>query len=108
LEKSVYVYRTLKGREPYNDWLSSLHDNVLCYRIDTRIERIRQGNYGDYKRFHGIIEIRMDFGKGYRLYCAEHGNNIVILLAGGDKSSQDKNISDALDFWRDYREQNKV
>ena len=85
------------------EWLASLSD-LFRDRIEARINRIKQGNYGDHKRFHGIIEIRMDFGKGYRLYCAEDGKVIVLLLIGEDKSTQDKDIQKALDYWRDYNE----
>ncbi len=85
------------------EWLASLSDSYRD-RIEARINRIKQGNYGDHKRFHGIIEIRMGFGKGYRLYCAEDGKVIVLLLVGGDKSTQDKDIRKALAYWRDYNE----
>ena len=84
-------------------WLASLSDSYRD-RIEARINRIKQGNYVDHKRFHGIIEIRMDFGKGYRLYCAEDGKVLVLLLVGGDKSTQDKDIQKALAYWRDYNE----
>ncbi len=59
------------------EWLASLSDSYRD-RIEARINRIKQGNYGDHKRFHGIIEIRMGFGKGYRLYCAEDGKVMVL------------------------------
>ena len=108
MEKDVLVYKTPKGKEPFIDWLYSLRDKIIRHRIETRIDRIRHGNYGDHKRFHGIIEIRMDFGKGYRLYCAEEGIRIVILLMGGDKGSQDKDIKEALEYWRDYHEQKEI
>jgi len=85
------------------EWLASLSDPYRD-RIEARINRIKQGNYGDHKRFHGIIEIRMDFGKGYRLYCAEDGKILVLLLVGGDKSTQDKDIQKALEYWRNYNE----
>ena len=108
MEKVVIVYRTREGDEPFTDWLFSLRDKIFRYRIETRINRIEQGNYGDHKRFQGIVEIRLDFGKGYRLYCGEDGNTLVVLLVGGDKGSQDKDITEALDYWRDYYEQKKI
>ena len=77
-------------------------------RIETRINRIEQGNFGDHKRFQGIIEIRMDFGKGYRVYCGEDGNALIVLLIGGDKGSQEKDIEKALEYWRGYHEQKKI
>jgi len=107
-EKNIIVYKTLNGEEPFIEWLFSLHDKITRHRIETRIDRVRQGNYGDHKRFYGIIELRLDFGKGYRLYCGEDGHTLVILLIGGDKSSQDKDIKKALDYWREYHEQKKI
>lgn len=108
MEKVVVVYRTRYGDEPFTYWLFSLRDKTLRYRIEARINRIQQGNYGDHKRFQGIVEIRLDFGKGYRLYCAEDGNKLVVLLIGGDKSSQYKDIIEALYCWKDYHEQKKI
>ena len=107
-EKTVLVYKTQDNKEPFVDWLFSLRDKILRHRIEARIDRIRQGNYGDYKRFQGIIELRLDFGKGYRLYCGEDAKTLVILLIGGDKSSQDSDIKKALGYWRDYNEQKKI
>lgn len=107
MEKVVVVYRTQDGDEPFIDWLFSFQDKLIRHRIEARINRIEQGNYGDHKRFKGIVEIRLDFGKGYRLYCGEDGKMLVVLLVGGEKSTQDKDIVKALDHWRDYHEQKK-
>jgi len=101
--KTVLIFKTADSKEPFWDWLFSLRDKTLRNRIEARIERLKHGNYGDHKRFDGIIELRLDFGKGYRVYCAEEGNKIVILLTGGDKSSQDKDIKEALEYWRAYQ-----
>jgi len=108
MERIVLVYRTREGEEPFTEWLFSLRDKTIRQRIETRINRIEQGNYGDHKRFQGIIEVRLDIGKGYRLYCGEDGNALVVLLIGGDKSSQDKDIAKALDYWKEYHEQKKI
>lgn len=103
-EKQIIVYKTPDGKEPFVEWLFSLRDKTNRHRIEARIDRMRFGNYGDHKRFKGIIEIRFQFGKGYRIYCAEDGDTIVVLLQGGDKSTQDKDIDKALKYWRDYNE----
>ena len=108
MEKEVIFYRTREGKEPFKDWLNDLGDKVLNYRINTRIHRVREGNYGDHKRFSGIIELRLHFGKGYRIYCGEENDVLVVLLAGGDKSSQEKNIERAIEYWRDYYEQKEI
>ena len=108
MEKELLIYNTREGKEPYADWLDSLNDRVLRHRIKIREDRIRHGNYGDHKRFQAIIELRLHFGKGYRIYCGEEGNEVVILLVGGDKSSQDKDIEKAQEYWMDYHEQKKI
>ena len=104
-EKTVIIYKTPNGQEPFTDWLFSLHDQMTRHRIEARIDRIRTGNYGDHKRFYGIIELRLDFGQGYRLYCGEDGHALIVLLIGGDKSSQNQDIKKALEYWREYHEQ---
>ena len=104
MENEILSYRAQDGKEPFIEWLFSLRDKMIRHRIEARIDRIRHGNYGDHKRFHGILELRLDFGKGYRIYCGEDGNKLIILLIGGDKSSQDKDIKEAIEYWRDYHE----
>ena len=108
MEKEIVYYQTRKGREPFTEWIKALKDKVVRYRIWSRVWRIGQGDYGDHKRFCGIIELRLGFGKGYRIYCAEKDNDIVVLLVGGDKSSQDNDIKLAQEYWRDYNEENKI
>lgn len=108
MEKTVIVYKTQDNKEPFVKWLFTLRDKTTRHHIETRIDRVRQGNYGDHKRFQGIVELRLDFGKGYRLYCGEDGHTLVVLLMGGDKNSQNKDIKKALDCWRDYHEQKKI
>ncbi len=106
-EKELILYQARNGKEPVRDWLFSI-DKAHRYRVQARIDRIRHGNYGDHKRFYGLIEIRMGFGKGYRLYCAEDGQVLVVLLAAGDKADQQKDIEKAMEYWRDYNEQKKI
>ena len=98
----------MDGKEPFRQWVHSFRDKVIKYRIEARLKRIKYGNFGDHKRFHGIIELRLDFGKGYRIYCGEDGYELVILLAGGDKDSQEQDIKQALEYWRDYNEHKKI
>ena len=108
MNKTVIIYRTRKEEEPVIEWLESLRDIIIRERIESRVKRIINGNYGDHKRVQGILELRFHFGKGYRLYCGEDGNTIVVLLIGGDKSSQEKDIRTASECWEDYYEQKKV
>ena len=108
MSKTILVYRAASGNEPFIEWLYSLRDTTTRDRIQSRISRIEQGNYGDYKRFYGILELRLHFGKGYRVYCGEDGDTIIVLINGGDKSSQEKDINAALKYWEDYNEQKKI
>lgn len=75
----------------FNAWIVALNVTVAS-RIQARIDRVEAGNFGDHKRFDGLIELRFSFGAGYRIYCVERGRTVVILLAGGDKSSQKMDI----------------
>ncbi|OQA91431.1 MAG: hypothetical protein BWY26_00976 [Elusimicrobia bacterium ADurb.Bin231] len=108
MDKQVIIYKTNNNKEPFIEWLLSLKERITRERIQARIRRIEQGNFGDHKYFQGIIEIRLHFGKGYRLYCGEDGNKIVVLLIGGNKSNQGKDIKRALEYWEDYHAQKKI
>jgi putative addiction module killer protein len=105
MNKELVAYKTEDQREPFTEWLYSIKDKVNQKRILVRLKRIAQGNYGDHKRFSGIVELRFDFGKGYRVYCGEDGHTLVLLLIGGDKGSQEKDIQKALQYWEVYNEQ---
>lgn len=86
----------------FSDWLESLRDKVARTKIQARILRLRLGNPGDVKPVgEGVSEMRVDFGPGYRIYFIRHGSELIILLAGGDKSSQAKDIRAALKLARD-------
>lgn len=92
-----------RGKEcPVTEWLSSL-DSRIRARIVSRLGRIRNGNFGDHKSVgDGVSELRMPFGAGYRVYYGVDGQTVVILLCGGDKSSQRMDIERAKEYWRDY------
>ncbi|MBR8834064.1 MAG: type II toxin-antitoxin system RelE/ParE family toxin [Stigonema ocellatum SAG 48.90 = DSM 106950] len=106
--KIVKLYATSDGTEPYTEWLKSLKDYVIRARIIRRIERLQQGNYGDCKPIgEGVHEMRFFFGSGYRVYFGESENDVVILLCGGDKSSQDRDIQKAKEYWQAYQEEPK-
>lgn len=82
----------------YAKWFGSLRDHRAKARIDIRIARLISGQFGDVKFFDGIGELRIDYGPGYRIYFARRGAALVILLAGGDKSSQRSDIRAALEL----------
>jgi putative addiction module killer protein len=99
----VLKYKSTSGKEPFGDWINSIKDTTTSIRIEKRIELIRNGNFGDYKYLeNGIYELRFHFGSGYRVYYAKDGNKIIILLCGGDKSTQTKDIVRAKKYYKDY------
>jgi len=103
-KKTVLTYVKEDGSAPFNDWLTSLRNRKARAKIRTRINRIRLGNLGDCKTVgEGVSELRINFGSGYRVYLAQQGNTIVILLCGGDKKSQNKDIKQAKQYWQDYK-----
>jgi len=80
--------------------------NKAKAKIAIRLDRLRAGNFGDSKSVgDGVLELRLDYGPGYRIYLGQDNETLVILLCGGDKSSQIKDITKAKDYWTDYRSQ---
>ncbi|MFZ4403749.1 MAG: type II toxin-antitoxin system RelE/ParE family toxin [Pseudobdellovibrionaceae bacterium] len=101
--KTLINYKTEDGKEPFREWLKSLRDKVTTARIQSRLERVKLGNFGDAKSVgNGVSELRFTFGSGFRVYYAQDGDQIVVLLIGGDKSSQEKDIQLAHNYWSDY------
>lgn len=102
----VVLYTTLDGKIPFQKWLNDLKAQKAKRTILLRIQRIRQGNFGDSKilgNTDGIRELRIDFGPGYRIYFARVGDKLILLLIGGDKSTQWKDIEKAKVFLQDYK-----
>jgi putative addiction module killer protein len=101
--KQVIVYVDKQGKEPFTEWIESLRDIMGRKRILARIGRLEHGNYGDRKGVgEGVSELRMMFGPGYRVYIGEEADNIVVLLCGGDKSTQEQDIDTAQAYWKEY------
>ena len=102
--KSVLVYRGQDGRLPFDEWLRGLRDQNAVARVLARIGRIRRGNLGDCKPVgEGVMELRLDFGPGYRVYFGQVGEIVVLLLCGGDKRTQSRDIATAKLYWQSYR-----
>ena len=96
----------IRQTETYKKWFASLKDRTARMRIDVRIRRISLGNFGDVKSVgEGVCEIRVDYGPGYRVYFVRDGNTIIILLCGGDKSTQQRDIQNAQEIARSLREE---
>ncbi len=104
--KKLIDYETSNRSCPIRDWLDGL-DNIVSARIEARLKRVALGNFGDVKPVgQGVSELRLKFGSGYRVYFAQHGAEIIILLSGGDKGSQSDDIETAKSFWSDFKRRN--
>ncbi|HEY1562373.1 MAG TPA: type II toxin-antitoxin system RelE/ParE family toxin [Caulobacteraceae bacterium] len=90
--------------ETFKDWFEGLRDRMAQNRILVRIGRLERGNFGDAKVFDGIRELRIPYGPGYRLYFMRRGEEVVLLLIGGDKSSQRRDIARAKRLAREVNE----
>ena len=102
---SVREFVSSDGRVPFREWLARL-DVTIRARIQVRILRFESGNLGDYKSVgNGVWEARLLFGSGYRLYFGKDGNKIIVLLVGGDKASQSRDIKFAQRYWNEYLEE---
>lgn len=103
-EQEVRVYACPDGSEPFTEWLRRLRDGAGRNRIRQRLARVRLGNFGDARNVgNGVHELRIHTGPGYRIYFGREGDTVVILLGGGDKGSQVRDIERAHSHWRDYR-----
>ena len=95
----------IQQTETYAKWFAGLRDRVARARIDIRIRRLSLGNAGDTKPVgEGVSELRVDHGPGYRVYFIQRGEVVIVLLAGGDKSTQDKDIRNAKALAKDLKE----
>ena len=91
----------VRQTEEYAEWFANLRDKQARARINVRIRRLSLGNPGDVKPVgEGVSELRIDYGPGYRVYFLQRGREVVIMLAGGDKRSQQKDIETALELAR--------
>lgn len=104
-EIEIRHYVSRMGKDLFEDWITQLADPRTQAKVATRIDRLAAGNFGDCKRLrHGLCELRIDWGPGYRVYYAMLGRNRVLLLCGGDKRKQRSDIDRALECMRDYKE----
>ena len=107
--KELVFYADENGNEPFQLWLDDLRDAKNRRRIISRLVRVQQGNYGDVDPIgEGLSELRFFFGAGYRVYFGEDAGNIVVILCGGDKSSQSQDIENAKAYWQDYKNNAKT
>ena len=103
--REIQYYRIQNGRSPFTEWLESIRDFSTRSRIERRLDRLTHGNFGRYKSIgDGMFELILDFGPGYRIYFGEINQTTVLLLCGGDKSSQARDIARAKMYWQEYKE----
>lgn len=103
--REIRRYIAPDGKVPFGEWLDSLRDRKAKAKIKERLKRVSLGNLGDYKSVgKAVFELRIDYGSGYRVYFGQIGLTIVLLLLGGDKSTQEQDIRKAQEYWADYEE----
>ena len=104
----IKIYADAQGYAPFEQWLNQLPDRLARANIRARLTRLEAGNFGDCKPIaEGVWELRIDWGPGYRVYYAQAGKRLVLLLAGGDKRTQQADISAALANWHDWQQRRK-
>lgn len=95
----------VKETETYREWINALKDRAGRARIQVRVDRLVHGNPGQHRDLTGgVSELRIDVGPGYRVYYTQRGTRILLLLAGGDKSTQPRDIKTAIYLARDFQE----
>ena len=95
----------VKKTDEYRDWLDRLRDQAGRARILVRVDRLIHGNPGDHRQLQGgVSELKIDFGPGYRVYYTQRGEQLLLLLVGGDKSSQAKDIAKAQQLAKDFED----
>lgn len=101
--KQIHYYVTESGKCPFLLWLKSLDKSTLA-RIDSRLVRLLEGNYGEHKQIDASIsELKFKFGSGYRVYYTEENDVIVLLLCAGDKKTQSKDIEKAKEYINEWK-----
>ena len=108
MEYQLKLLTTAAEDSPFEQWYLSIRDNLTRTRIRSRLDSLVLGNFGDSKFIaEGVYELRLQFGPGYRIYFAQANSSIIVLLAGGDKSSQKKDIELAISLWRTFQDDAK-
>lgn len=103
----IRYYLARDGRTPFETWFGSL-DPAARAKVTIAIARLEQGNLSNVKGVgQGVLEYRINFGPGYRVYFGRDGDTLVILLTGGTKQRQQRDIAAAIALWADYRQQRR-
>ncbi len=101
----INIYQDEDGKVPFSIWLANIRDKRARAKILIRLDRVQLGNFGDSKSVgQGVSELRINEGKGYRVYYGRKETEIILLLCGGDKATQQTDIQLAKKYWRQYCE----
>ena len=104
--KQLIIYTKLNNQKPFENWVNGL-DNTLQERVDHKIVQLTNGNFNNcsiLKNADGVKEARIRTSSGLRIYFTEENNQIIILLVGGDKDTQKRDIEKAKEYWQDYKQ----
>jgi putative addiction module killer protein len=105
---TIDYYLTADGRKPFKEWLEGLRDIAARQKIRIRLDRVRLGNLGRNRSMgEGVYELKIDYGPGFRIYYGLEKKTLILLLLGGDKSSQKKDIDLARKYWNDHKRRKK-
>ena len=100
--KKIKIFQDSNGNEPFVKWIKTVSTPTRA-RVFAKLDRVETGNLGDCKFIgEGVSEFRLHFGPGYRIYYGEIDNTIILLLCGGDKSTQTKDVKKAKKYWNEY------
>ena len=104
---NVKFYRTADGQNLFLNWFKHLKDGKAKQKIQARLIRLESNNLGKHRFVAGALaELKIDHGSGYRVYCGMDGETLIIVLCGGDKTTQQKDIELAKGYWDEYRNRN--
>lgn len=104
----IRIYTDNQGHAPFESWLHTLPDRLARAKIRARLARVEAGNMGDCKPLReGVQELRVDHGPGYRVYLSRQGAVLVLLLCGGDKRHQQKEIENAIAYLTDWKQRGR-
>lgn len=104
----IDYFRDAAGKSPYKKWYDSIQDSLTQTIIDARLARVRLGNFGDCKSLgQTVYELRITHGPGYRIYFGKKNERVILLLCGGDKGNQEKDIKKAQELWKIWRQENE-
>jgi putative addiction module killer protein len=103
----IIHYLDEAGNDPYQDWLDAMRDRVAKVAVIRRVARMEVGLFGDCKPLRdGVWELRVDVGAGYRVYYAHVGDRVILLIGGGDKKSQSRDIERSVKLLKDWEQRN--